>query len=261
MRRAEPPPRPPLRLLPLLLAVLGLALVPWLTKLYESGALSRSPRETWSSSVASAIAIAFGVWVIVLLRRERGTHQRHLSDLEALTLADPLTGLGNRRALERELARTMLRSRRLDHPLALLYMDVDDLKHVNDRFGHAAGDETLRAVAHAVRHCSREGTDSGYRVGGDEFVLIVLAGRAGSEILAGMAKSDDKTTSRIAQVRDERPSLVAVRAERRRDRESGQIALRRRGQGRRHEPVAGAVRVGVQELVLLLAEARVDVDQ
>ena len=184
MRRAEPPPRPPLRLLPLLLAVLGLALVPWLTKLYESGALSRSPRETWSSSVASAIAIAFGVWVIVLLRRERGTHQRHLSDLEALTLADPLTGLGNRRALERELARTMLRSRRLDHPLALLYMDVDDLKHVNDRFGHAAGDETLRAVAHAVRHCSREGTDSGYRVGGDEFVLIVLAGRAGSEILA-----------------------------------------------------------------------------
>ena len=55
--------------------------------------------------------------------------------------------------------RTMLRSRRLDHPLSLLYMDVDDLKQVNDRFGHAAGDETLRAVGHAVRHCSRDGTD------------------------------------------------------------------------------------------------------
>jgi len=138
----------------------------------------------WSSSVASAIAIAFGVWVIVLLRRERDTTSRHLTDLEALTLADPLTGLGNRRALERELARTMLRSRRLDHPLALLYMDVDDLKHVNDRFGHASGDDTLRAVGHAVRQCSRDGTDSGYRVGGDEFVLIVLAGRPGAEILA-----------------------------------------------------------------------------
>jgi diguanylate cyclase (GGDEF)-like protein len=184
MSRLDPPQRPPLSLLPLLLAVLGLALLPWLTNLYDSGAVASSRRETVASSMASAIAIAFGVWLIVLLRRERDTAGRHLADLEALTLADPLTGLGNRRALERELARTMLRSRRLDHPLALLYMDVDDLKLVNDRFGHAAGDDTLRAVGHAVRICSRDGTDSGYRVGGDEFVLIVLAGRPGAEILA-----------------------------------------------------------------------------
>jgi len=184
MSRPEPSQRPPFSLLPLLLAVLGLALLPWLTNLYESGALSLSPRETMFSSLASAIAIAFGVWVIVLLRRERDTVARHLADLEALTLSDPLTGLGNRRALERELARTMLRSRRLDHPLALLYMDVDDLKQVNDKFGHASGDDTLRAVGHAVRHCSRDGTDSGYRVGGDEFVLIVLASRLGAELLA-----------------------------------------------------------------------------
>jgi diguanylate cyclase (GGDEF)-like protein len=184
MSRPEPSPRPPFGLLPLLLVVLGFALLPWLTHLYDSGAMGLSPRETWSSSVASAFAIAFGLWVMVLLRRERRTTARHLADLEALTLTDPLTGLGNRRALERELARTMLRSRRLDHPLALLYMDVDDLKRVNDRFGHATGDDTLRAVAHAVRQCSRDGTDSGYRVGGDEFVLIVLAGRPGAEILA-----------------------------------------------------------------------------
>ena len=184
MSRLEPPPRPPFRLLPPLLAVLGLASLPWLTRLYASGALTGSPREMWSSSAASAIAVTFGVWLIVLLRRERETAQRHMADLEALTLSDPLTGLGNRRGLERELARTMLRSRRLDHPLALLYMDVDDLKLVNDRFGHATGDDTLRAVGHAVRQCSRDGTDSGYRVGGDEFVLIVLAGSAGAEILA-----------------------------------------------------------------------------
>ena len=184
MSRIESPARPPFRLLPLMLAVLALASLPWLTARYETGEWSRSPRETWSSSVASAIAVAFGVWIIVLLRRERETASRHLADLEALTLTDPLTGLGNRRALERELARTMLRSRRLDHPLALLYMDVDDLKRVNDRFGHAAGDETLRAVAYAARQCSRDGTDSGYRVGGDEFVLIVLAERTGAEVLA-----------------------------------------------------------------------------
>jgi len=184
MSRLEPPPRAPFRPLPLLLAVLLLALLPWLGQWYADGALSRSPRELWSSTLASLIAIAFGIWVIVLLRRERETHARHLADLEALTLADPLTGLGNRRALERELARTMLRSRRLDHPLSLLYLDVDALKRVNDRFGHAAGDDTLRAVAHAVRQCSRDGADSGYRVGGDEFVLIVLAEREGAERLA-----------------------------------------------------------------------------
>lgn len=177
-------PRPPFRFAPLLLAILLLALLPWLTHRFESGAWAPSARELWSSSLASAIAIAFGIWVIVLLRRERAMHQQHLHDLEALTLADPLTGLGNRRALERELGRALLRSRRLDLPLALLYLDVNGLKQVNDRFGHAAGDETLRAVGHAVRQCSREGTDSGYRVGGDEFVLIVLATQRGAERLA-----------------------------------------------------------------------------
>ena len=181
MSRPEPPPQ---RSAPLLSAVVLLAMLPWISPLLASGGLSRSPRETWTSIAASAVAVAFGVWILVLLRRERATNARHLADLEALTLSDPLTGLGNRRALERELARTMLRSRRLDHPLSLLYLDVDDLKLVNDRFGHASGDETLRALGRAARQCSRDGPDSGYRVGGDEFVLIVLADRDGAERLA-----------------------------------------------------------------------------
>ena len=181
MNRPEPPPH---RSLPLMLGVLVLGSLPWLTQWYASGALSGSPRELWSSVAASSVAIAFGLWVIVLLRRERATNARHMADLEALTLSDPLTGLGNRRALERELGRTMLRSRRLDHPLALLFLDVDDLKLVNDRFGHAAGDDTLRALGATLRQCSRDGADSGYRVGGDEFVLIVLAAKDGAERLA-----------------------------------------------------------------------------
>jgi diguanylate cyclase (GGDEF)-like protein len=181
MSRPEPTQH---RSAPLLIAVLLLALLPWASRLFASGEPPRSPRETWSSIAASAVAIAFGVWILVLLRRERATNARHLADLEALTLSDPLTGLGNRRALERELARTMLRSRRLDHPLALLFLDVNDLKLVNDRFGHAAGDSTLRALGHTLRQCSRDGADSGYRVGGDEFVLIVLAHRDGAERLA-----------------------------------------------------------------------------
>jgi diguanylate cyclase (GGDEF)-like protein len=169
---------------PLLLGALVLASLPWATQFFQDGRLADSPRELWVSTAASLIAIAFAAWVIVLLRRERATALRHLSDLEALTLTDALTGLGNRRALERDLAKAMLRSRRLDQPLSLLFLDVDDLKTVNDRFGHAGGDETLRVVANVARACSREGTDAGYRVGGDEFVLVVLTDFGGAEVLA-----------------------------------------------------------------------------
>jgi hypothetical protein len=79
-------------LLPLLLAVLLLALLPWLTTWYQNGEWLPSARETGASILASAIAIAFGVWVMVLLRRERAANHRHLADLEALTLADPPPG-------------------------------------------------------------------------------------------------------------------------------------------------------------------------
>lgn len=180
---------------PLLLGALVLAALPWLTSLYHDGTLAGSPREMLTSVAASLIAIAFAAWVILLLRRERATAQQHLADLEALTLTDALTGLGNRRALERELARAMLRARRLDHSLALLYLDVDELKTVNDRFGHSAGDETLRVVANVTRACSREGTDSGYRVGGDEFVLVVLTDHVGAEVLAGRIRQGFATRS------------------------------------------------------------------
>src|SRR5690349_2128205 len=186
MSRIEPAPHPtrsPMRATPLLATALVLACLPWVATLWEAGTLARSAREMWASSIASTVAMAFGVWVIVLLRRERTLARRHLSDLEALTITDPLTTLGNRRGLERDLARAMLRARRLDHPLSVLFLDVDDLKVVNDRFGHGAGDETLRAVGTVIHACSREGTDSGYRVGGDEFIVLALADRGGAEIL------------------------------------------------------------------------------
>src|SRR5258708_21503095 len=167
MSRIDAPPHPtrsPVRTTPLLGAALVLACLPWLGALWEAGTLARSARELWASTIASGVAVAFGVWVIVLLRRERLLARRHLANLEALTVTDPLTGLGNRRGLERDLARAMLRARRLDHPLSMLFLDVDDLKVVNDRFGHGAGDDTLRAVGQVLYACSREGTDSGYPV-------------------------------------------------------------------------------------------------
>ncbi len=170
--------------LALLGGVLLLALLPWLGAWWGAGTLPMAGREFVASSIASAIAIGFGLWVLRLLRNERRLVREHMANLEALTLTDPLTGLGNRRSLERDLTKAVTRSRRLDIPLTLLFLDVDDLKLVNDRFGHAAGDATLRVVGQVVRSSSREAVDAGYRVGGDEFVVILVADRPGAEVVA-----------------------------------------------------------------------------
>ncbi|MFM8559725.1 MAG: hypothetical protein ACKOC6_09035, partial [bacterium] len=76
MNRPEPSLPPPFRLLPLVLAVVVLASLPWLTAWYGAGAAAPSAREVWASSLAAAVAIAFGGWVCVLLRRERRSAAR-----------------------------------------------------------------------------------------------------------------------------------------------------------------------------------------
>lgn len=82
---------------------------------------------------------------------------------------DPLTGLGNRNGLEAALPREIDLARRHDRPMAVMVMDVDGLKTVNDTQGHDAGDRVLRAVGEVIRAAMRT-TDMVYRYGGDEFV-------------------------------------------------------------------------------------------
>ena len=84
---------------------------------------------------------------------------------------DALTDLPNRRAYEERLRHELARARRYDHPLALCLLDLDGFKGVNDRLGHPAGDEILRAVADAVR--STRAADEGFRLGGDEFAVLL----------------------------------------------------------------------------------------
>lgn len=89
----------------------------------------------------------------------------------ALALHDPLTGLANRTALKQHLEQALQRSRRQARPLALMLLDLDGFKPVNDRLGHEAGDQVLLQVAQNLLSCARE-TDLVARLGGDEFVLI-----------------------------------------------------------------------------------------
>ncbi len=82
---------------------------------------------------------------------------------------DPLTGLGNRNGLEAMLPREVELARRHDQSMAVMVMDLDGLKTVNDNYGHDVGDRVIRAAGEVIRNAMRN-TDMVYRYGGDEFV-------------------------------------------------------------------------------------------
>lgn len=109
--------------------------------------------------------------------------------LELSSLEDPLTGLGNRRRFDDALGAELDRHRRAGTPLTLLLIDLDRLKQINDRGGHAAGDAAIRAVGEALRGAVRS-SDVAARIGGDEFaVLAPNADQAGGVALAQRVRS------------------------------------------------------------------------
>jgi len=93
-------------------------------------------------------------------------------ELERLSITDDLTGLYNRRYLMETLANEVRRSRRLDHPCALLIADVDHFKEYNDAYGHLAGDAALARIAAVLRETTRD-VDCAARYGGEEFVVLM----------------------------------------------------------------------------------------
>lgn len=97
---------------------------------------------------------------------------RYVRRLRELTLHDPLTGLLNRRALDTELQREWSRLQRDGAPFALLALDLDHFKRVNDRHGHLVGDEVLAQTAQRLRDTVR-GSDLVARTGGEEFVVLM----------------------------------------------------------------------------------------
>jgi diguanylate cyclase (GGDEF)-like protein/PAS domain S-box-containing protein len=99
-------------------------------------------------------------------RKRLEEHLRHLAD------HDPLTGLRNRRLFEHDLKLQIARSRRYGEIAALMVIDLDDFKQVNDHHGHKVGDETLKAVARVLTRRLRE-TDLVARLGGDEFAVLL----------------------------------------------------------------------------------------
>jgi diguanylate cyclase (GGDEF)-like protein len=118
--------------------------------------------------VSYAYAAAFSLATLALLG---WLHGRHEDRLLATSVTDPLTGLHNRRHLDARVQEEVAKAERYHTSLAALVIDVDRLKAINDRLGHAAGDRAITLVAEAVRACCRTG-DFAARVGGDEFVVL-----------------------------------------------------------------------------------------
>lgn len=101
-----------------------------------------------------------------------GKMEARTEEVYKLAVLDPLTGLYNRRSGEQRLAEEISRSQRHGRPLTALLLDLNGLKHVNDKFGHAAGDELIRHFAGRLNKAIR-GSDLAVRLGGDEFLALL----------------------------------------------------------------------------------------
>ncbi|MFO7783133.1 MAG: GGDEF domain-containing protein [Thermodesulfobacteriota bacterium] len=97
-----------------------------------------------------------------------------LEELNRLSVTDSLTGLYNHRRFYNRLREEVVRAGRQGRNLAIILIDLDDFKAYNDEHGHLAGDEILRDVGNIIQKCIREGVDTGYRYGGDEFAVILI---------------------------------------------------------------------------------------
>jgi diguanylate cyclase (GGDEF)-like protein len=114
-------------------------------------------------------------------------------ELESQANTDALTGLGNLRHLQREIAHLLDLQKRYDHPFGLLLMDVDGLKRINDSHGHQAGDRVLMQVAMSVGRSIRT-VDVAARIGGDEFCVL-----APEQDAANILKLGERLNAAVAE--------------------------------------------------------------
>ena len=133
----------------------------------SGAAAEQRPSKPRSRPVAARLAAE-----VERLAAELELFRARVAELEARVDVDPLTETLNRRGFERELTRSLAYVKRYEASAALIYIDLDGFKPVNDRHGHAAGDAVLKAVAAAlVRHV--RASDVVARIGGDEFVVLL----------------------------------------------------------------------------------------
>jgi diguanylate cyclase (GGDEF)-like protein len=132
----------------------------------------------------TAVAALEAQWRLRLEVRE---HERTRAQIQHMAMHDDLTGLANRRYFEQTFNRSLHQASRGPLGFAVVVLDLDDFKSVNDTLGHAAGDEVLRAAAQRLQRHIRAG-DFAARLGGDEFAVLLSNVRQHDDVLPVLAK-------------------------------------------------------------------------
>lgn len=162
---------------PVLIGIIIAAAVTVHDALYFSGKFFSYPLIDYAAIVIIAIqSFAIAERFTGALRRQKELTEDLAAVNERLELMveeDPVTGLPNRVSLHRNLTDEIARSERSGRALSILFIDLDNFKHVNDTMGHQMGDEILRRVADRMHRVVRK-TDRLFRIGGDEFILLCL---------------------------------------------------------------------------------------
>jgi diguanylate cyclase (GGDEF)-like protein len=150
--------------------------------------------------------LAAKIQSLVERRSRQLTLEERLRTAEAQATTDFMTGLGNRRQFDQELQREMAFTTRHRAPLALLLVDIDNLKVINDALGHSSGDRAISWTADGLRRTMRC-SDRGFRIGGDEFAVLLrgldrMSGvRAARRFIKSQSKQplsfDDNDASRV----------------------------------------------------------------
>jgi len=148
----------------------------------------------YSEKVGSLLQVAGVIFANALERQrvEMGREQliaglqESQEKLLTLSVKDQLTGLFNRRHMEESLTREISRSKRHGTALAIIMLDVDHFKAVNDEYGHIAGDVVLQKIGNMLKSCSR-GEDVACRYGGEEFVVIM----PGADLKSGERRAEE----------------------------------------------------------------------
>ena len=144
--------------------------VTFIAAAYAGGLYLVDPGPVAISRWLTMVGLVIGTALIVLLLSER--NRQLVRDLDTAARTDRLTGLANRLAFEERFDEEIARCDSEGVPLSLLIGDVDRLKEINDRWGHAAGDTALTQVAHTLKGELRS-VDTAARVGGDEFAVLL----------------------------------------------------------------------------------------
>jgi two-component system, cell cycle response regulator len=116
----------------------------------------------------------FGIEELEAKIRRIITERNLRKELNRLSITDSLTELYNQRHFYDRLNDEVTRASRQRHTLALILLDINNFKIYNDKYGHLAGDDILKSAGNIITSSIREGVDSGYRYGGDEFAIILI---------------------------------------------------------------------------------------